>query len=50
MTLAEARALLPLEQKDISDDELSALLAQLYDFADLIIDLYLERKGKDANA
>lgn len=44
MTLAEARALLPPEEQDISDQELSALLGQLYQFADLVIDIFLERR------
>lgn len=44
MKLSEARALLPPDEQDISDEELSALLGQLYEFSDLVIDIYLERK------
>lgn len=47
MTLAEARKLLPKEEQGISDQELSGLLAQLYSFADLVLDIYFERKGGD---
>lgn len=45
MTLAEARALLPPEEQGINDQELSALISQLYGFADLAIDIYLERRA-----
>lgn len=45
MTLAEARALLPPEERSMSDQELSNLLSQLYQFADLAIDIFLERRS-----
>lgn len=44
MTLAEARALLPAKYKNLPDQELSALLSQLYEYADLVIDIYEERR------
>lgn len=44
MTHAEARALLPPEEQDMSDADLSTLLGQLYQFADLSIDIFLERR------
>lgn len=45
MTLAEARALLPPEEQQMNDQELSALMGQLYEFADLVIDIYQERRA-----
>lgn len=44
MTLQQARQLLPAEYRNMSDSELSALLSQLYGFADLVIDIFLERR------
>lgn len=45
MTLAEARKLLPADMKSMTDAELSGLLANLYSFADLVLDIHFERKG-----
>ena len=45
MTLSQARKLLPPEERDISDEKLTDLLASMYELADLSIDIYLERRA-----
>lgn len=41
ISLAYARQLLPTEEQGVTDSELSALLGQLYAYADLVIDTFL---------
>lgn len=47
ITLEKARAMLPSEEQQISDQDLSSLLSQCYELADLVIDIYLERKREN---